>query len=123
MFPAQTQQSAGAAKYGYYYDHDSYYNLYAEWTLSPGALAAETARVEALLSAEDTYQRLQHGDYQCLIVAAQGHRFTPFELDERRSNHCLTMFAYNEATGVVRYISCEEYGSISDPPRYMTLLW
>lgn len=120
LFPAQPGEDG---RYYYYCDYDYDQVLYAEWTLSPEELSAEIARAEEILSASERYAQLEQGSFTCLIgKAGVWPDFTPFQL-ERGGFHSLTMFAWDEKTGVVRYILCDEQVSPDDPPYYMTLDW
>ena len=112
------QQLATEVTYHYYNNYDGKYDLYAAWQLSAEELAAEVARVEALMANEAGYIRGSHGDFAYLAVAEE--LCVPFEMSERYRWHDVTMFAWNAATGEVRYISCDRYGT---EPWYMTLDW
>lgn len=120
LFPAQARDG----RYYYYNDYDSNQALYAEWQLSPEELAAEIARARDVLSAADGYVEMQHGGYTCLIAKHWVRPdFVPFQLAERSGSHSLTMFAWNEATGTVRYILSDQYTENGELPFYMTLPW
>lgn len=121
LFPAQP---GADGSYYYYCDYDSDQVLYAEWTLPPEELAAEITRAEEILSASERYLQMQQGSFTCLIEKAWvSPDFTPFQLEERVGFHSLTMFAWDEKTGRVRYILCDEQVSLDEPPYYMTLDW
>lgn len=121
LFPEQPQLDG---KYYYHCDYDHDHILFAEWTLAPDELAAEVARVEKLLSAQERYQEMQYGNYRCLIAAAYtSPSCTPFEVADRSTSHCMTMFAYNEVTGIVRYLSNQNFAHRGQVPWYMTLDW
>lgn len=120
LFPAQPGEDG---RYYYYCDYDSDQVLYAEWTLPQADLSAEIARAEEILSASERYVQLEQGSFTCLIGKAWvSPDFTPFQLEEG-GFHALTMFAWDEKTGRVRYILCDEQVSPDDPPYYMTLPW
>lgn len=119
LFPAQADETG---RYYYYCGYDAYQSLYAEWTLPPEELAAEIVRAQEILSGSEGYVQMQQGSYTCLIAKAWvSPDFTPFRLEERI--HSLTMFAWDEKTGRVRYILCDERADEDDPPYYMTLPW
>lgn len=120
LFPAQAEADGA---YYYYCDYDNDQVLYAEWMLPPEGLAAEINRAEAILSTSERYQTMQYGSYTCLIDRKYvSPDFEPFQLEERRGYHSLTMFAYDPQTGVVRYILSDRTDS-NDMPFYMTLDW
>jgi len=129
--PASSPSNQNSIKYHYYCTYDYGSSIYAEWTLSPEELAEEISRIEALLSGETNFIRMSYGDYECLALPALvsrggivGPDCSPFELtNEYVSTHHLTMFAYNDATGTVRYIYCNEEANQNNPPYYMTLSW
>jgi len=133
VFPEKLPASSNPspAKYHYCCTYDYGCTIYAEWVLSPDKLAEEINRVEQLLSGEDTFIRMRYGDFDCLALPALvsrggivGPDCSPFELtDEYVTTHHLTMFAYNDATGAVRYIYCNEEANQDHPPYYMTLNW
>ena len=121
LFPAQARADG---RYYYYSDYDGNQALYAEWQLSPEELTAEIDRARNILSASDDYVEMQHGGYTCLIVKGWVMPdFEPFLLADRNSSHSLTMFAWNEETGTVRYILSDHYLADGEIPFYMTLPW
>lgn len=129
--PVSTVFDPRSVKYHYYCSYDYGHSVYAEWTLLPKELAEEIARVEALLSGEETLLRMTYGNFECLAVPGLVWRggkevpvCSPFELEDSYSaTHHLTMFAYNTDTGTVRYIYSKEQASSTNPPYYMTMKW
>ena len=116
------QQTATEVTYHYYSNYDGYYEVCALWRLSPEELAAEIARVEALMADGGQYLRAVHGSFEYLVATDKAHLSgcTPFDVLEIGCWNDVTMFAFNAATGEVRYIACERYRS---DPWYMSLDW
>ena len=112
------RQQTTDVTYHYYNNYDGCYDLYAAWQLSPEELAAEIARVEALMGGEEGLLRGNHGAYVYLAVAEDLN--TPFDAPEGHRWYVVTMFAWNAKTGEVRYVSCERRDVL---PWYMMLDW
>ena len=120
LFPAQPhttayvlgeegfEEQSTEPRYFYRYGHrvEPSYEVFAEWTLTPGEMAAERQRVEAMLTrckAEDEQWQLeavQHGDYACIMLYQGEHPFQDVPCYYMRT----AMFAWNEKTGRVRYM-------------------
>ena len=123
LFPAQPhttayvlgekgfEEQSTEPRYFYRYGHrvEPSYEVFAEWTLTPGEMEAERQRVEAILmqtqqNAEDKKWRLatvQHGDYTCIVLYHGDH---PFQDISYYYYTRTAMFAWNEKTGRVRYM-------------------
>ena len=116
------RQTATEVTYHYYSNYDGCYEVCALWRLSPEELAAEIARVEALMADAGQYLRAVHGSFEYLVATDKAHLSgcTPFDVLERGCWNDVTMFAFNAATGEVRYIACECYRSA---PWFMSLDW
>ncbi len=116
------QQQATDVTYHYYYNYNHYHDVCAQWRLSPEELTTEIARVEALMAGAGRHLRATHGSFEYMVATDKIHLSgcTPFDVLERGCWHDVIMFAWNAATGEVRYISCERYNS---DPWFMTLDW
>lgn len=96
--------------------------IYAEWTLPVEELAAERDRVAALFASRDWWytQTVQQGAFTCLM-----HYAGPAPFSEKTSYYTQLIFAWDEATGRVRYIyALDDSGETwRDEPLYLSLAW
>lgn len=115
QFPDTTQ-------YYYYYQEviDPSFQIYAEWILPEGELAAELGRIQNNYP-EGPAQQAQWGDWTCLS-------FTDDTLDFAQAKELIyyyyLIFAYNEQTGAVRYIASYSMDcGREEDPYFLLLQW
>lgn len=112
--------------YRYMYCVDPNYEVYAEWTLSPEEIEAEKLRISALFDAQKdfyTVETIQQGAFTCLcLISSYGEK--PFALQGNSQYYEHTIFAFDEATGRMRYIRNEGVDVPEDDlPRCFSLEW
>ena len=111
--------------YRFFYGMDYTYDIYAEWPLEADKLGEEVQRVKGVFEkaiADKTYGykfvEIEKGEYTCLILYSGDD---PFQ--KATNNYQYLIFAYSEATNVVRYIYCDSLENGVDQPYYLQLDW
>ena len=111
--------------YRFFYGMDYTYDIYAEWPLEADKLGEEVQRVKGVFEkaiADKTYGykfvEIEKGEYTCLILYSGDD---PFQKATNNSQYLI--FAYSEATNVVRYIYCDSLENGVDQPYYLQLDW
>ena len=111
--------------YQFLYGMDYTYDIYAEWPLESDEFGEEVQRVKDVFEkaiADKTYRykfvEMEKGEYTCLILYSGDE---PFQ--KATNNYEYLIFAYSEATNVVRYIYCDSLENGVDQPYYLQLNW
>jgi DNA-binding transcriptional MerR regulator len=111
--------------YRFFYGLDYTYDIYAEWPLEADKFGEEVQRVKGVFEkaiADKTYGykfvEIEKGEYTCLILYSGDE---PFQ--KATNNYEYLIFAYSEATNVVRYIYCDSLENGVDQPYYLQLNW
>lgn len=104
-------------KYYYRYDDkiDQRYDIVAEWQLSEDEYLEEKGRI---LTNEDIKLKTQRGNWNCLY-------FQYTEESTMDSSYYYLIFAYNDNTNTVRYISsfCIDAANGAHKPYFLSLDW
>lgn len=108
-------------------------DVYAEWSLEKEDFEKEVARVRKVFEmhseyeefTEDsyyTYEEIRYGNYTCLF------RYNVFEEGDKpfgkvSSDYIFYIFAYDDQSLRVRYISCSSQENGAEQPYYLELNW
>lgn len=123
--------------YGYHNFLGEVYDIYAEWKLTQEALEQERLRITQLWEEDQRnntdsdskkfqYITMQKGSYTCFIkYDALKYEHCdpndPFAGDSIRDHYVYYIFAYDDDTDTVRYITC--FGMDAAQPYFLELDW
>lgn len=119
LFPDTIPEAAETISYYYRHEHtfDPNHEVFAQWTLPRDLLDKEQVRLRKVFSDQAVHQE-RFGEWTCLFFTD----YTMHNTDYSHFDYCL--YAYNERTNTVRYISSYAMDNADrDIPYFLTLEW